>query len=121
MKKILSIDDSLPTQTLIEYTLNREGHNVFRISDEKDALDSLSRESFDLIMLNITSKEIGWANILGNIKNDSRHSTIPVLTLSNRLSEDKTEEASRLGAKDFINKPFKPDELVDAVSRLLKD
>ena len=119
MKKILSINDSLPIQTLIEFTLKKAGHIVLSSPDEAGAMDHLSRESVDLIMLNITSEKIGWANILSTVKNDSQSSGIPVLTLTNRIFGESTEKAARMGADKSLNKPFRPDELTAAVAGLL--
>jgi PAS domain S-box-containing protein len=114
---ILTIDDDEATGSLIEFLLEEEGYDVVRASGGEQALQLAAEKLPDLITLDILMPKMDGFNVLEALKEDPQTAKIPVCIVS--IIEDRVK-GYRMGAIDYITKPFEREDLVHAVDRALE-
>ena len=119
--KILIADDDPLLLQLIEHKLSAHGHKVLTASDGRLAWDISTRETPDLIVLDAMMPVRDGLDVLRSLKGDARLKQTPVMMLTARRQENDIVSALKLGAADYMTKPFMPDELVARVERLLDE
>ncbi len=117
--KILVADDDPLLRTLIEHKLSAAGHDVLVAADGNEALDIAARERPDVVVLDAMMPLRDGIDVLRTLKHDPELNLTPVVMLTARRREDDIVGALRLGAADYVTKPFMPEELVARIDRLL--
>ncbi|MDX6529304.1 MAG: hypothetical protein QOH41_1594 [Blastocatellia bacterium] len=119
-RKLLVADDSPYYRTVIGLTFTDEGMEVTTASDGREALEKLEVSTPDIILANVSSPEISGYELCEQIKQSERFGHIPVMLLAGLHEPFDQAEARRVGADDFVTKPFKSiRELVGRVGSLL--
>jgi DNA-binding response OmpR family regulator len=116
-KKILLVEDIYFNQILIESLLVEWGYQVIIVDDGAQALDEMIVEKPDLIILDLMMPVMDGFQFLEE-KNKLRDET-PVVILSARSDMDSINRALKLGAKDYITKPFNSNDLENKISVFL--
>lgn len=103
-KKILIIEDDEHIARVYEMKFLKEGYNTVLVANGEQAVEKVTSEKPNLIILDLmVPKKDGFA-ILEEIKNNSSIASIPVLVLSNLGGKDDRERALGLGANDYMVK-----------------
>jgi len=118
-KRILIIEDEESLLRLETILLTVNGYEVSNASTGKDALEKLSCEQFDLVLLDIMLPDIDGYEICSRIKEDPRHAGIPVVMLTGRKSSGDQERGASCGADAYLTKPFKSAMIIEVIERLL--
>ena len=118
-KKILSAEDSPATQKFISFTLKYKGYTVVSVNDGREALETLTQESFDLIILDIMMPRMNGLEVLKEIKTKTPYKDVPIVMLTSEKGEADRQKAMGLGATNFLTKPFQPPELIEAVEKAI--
>jgi two-component system chemotaxis response regulator CheY len=117
MAKILVTDDAAFMRMTIKNALARLGeHEIDEATNGQEAVDKCEINIYDLVMLDITMPELDGIGALRAIKN--MHPNAKVVMCSAMGQESMVVEAIKLGALDFIVKPFKPDRIAKTLSGL---
>ena len=117
-KKILVVDDAAFMRMMIKETLKKNGlTNVLEGTDGQVAVDTYKAEKPDLVIMDITMPNKDGIEALGEIR--SFDPDAKVIMCSAMGQESMVLEAVKLGAKDFIVKPFKPDRLIGTIQNVL--
>ncbi len=114
MKKILVIDDEAIVRTSCDRTLAPEGYELTLTSSGKEGLEVLEKESFALVLLDLKMPDIDGIEVLNKIKDTWPDTKVVMITGYSTV--DTAVQALRLGAFNFIEKPFTPDTLLNAVN-----
>jgi len=109
------LDDHPDVRRFFCYQLQRRGYKVLEASDEKALLKHAQKTNIDLITLDLIMPGMNGHDILGIIREEPSLKNIPVLIVS--MVEDK-ERGILLGANGYLKKPFKVDELIQAVQNV---
>lgn len=117
MAKILLVDDEPSILSVLNVLLKAEGHNVTPQSDGNQALELIKKEEFDLLISDIRMKPLDGITLLKAAR-DTQPS-MAVLMMTGYGSVETAVEAMKLGAFDYITKPFKVDEMLITVQRAL--
>lgn len=117
-KRILAIDDELLILKTIRFRLEREGYEVHTAQEAEVAMELLDTQTYDLVITDLLMPVHSGLEIIQKAKQVSG-SKLPVITLSAAGLEKNVIDAFRIGADDFINKPFSPEELVIRIKKLL--
>ncbi|MGN6617644.1 MAG: response regulator [Ilyomonas sp.] len=117
--KILIAEDEPLMLLVIQKQLNNDGYETVVVTDGKEALQTLEKDSIDLIITDILMPFTSGLELIGIVKSDPTKN-IPVIVLSAIGQESTVMEAFQLGADDFLTKPFNPPELSMRVKRLLQ-
>ena len=119
-QRILVVEDEPDIAALIAYQLTREGYRVETAATGTEALESVSREIPDLLVLDRMLPGISGDEVLQALKTESATRGIPVLILTAKREQDERIEGLELGADDYLTKPFSPRELVLRVQAILR-
>ena len=115
--KILVAEDEPLMLMAIEAKLKNEGYEVLGVSDGREALKAVELSQPDLIITDILMPYTSGLELISIIKSSGRN--IPIIVLSGLGEEETLMEAFKLGADDFLTKPFNPTELSVRVKRLI--
>jgi len=116
--QILVVDDEAAIRELISEVLNIAGFQVTTSADGLDALNQIRRNKFDLILLDVNLPKVDGFAILEKVRENA--ATQPIIMLSARTDKDDVTHGLRLGADDYVRKPFSVEELVLRVENRLK-
>ena len=117
-KKILLVEDAAFMRMLIKNTLSQNGYtNILEAADGAIACQIYEAEKPDLVIMDITMPNKTGIEALGDIKKSDP--SAKVVMCSAMGQEAMVVEAIKLGALDFIVKPFKPDRIIATVNKIL--
>jgi DNA-binding NtrC family response regulator len=115
--KILVVDDEEALRTVLSSELLAEGYAVETAVDGEDAVTILGEQDFDLILLDIKMRRVDGFEVLRHVKRIRPVTKVIMLTgfadLKNAI------ESKRLGAEDFVSKPYDLVDLLTTVERVL--
>jgi two-component system response regulator ResD len=114
-KSVLVVDDEARMRQLVRIYLQQDGYQVLEAADGKEALERW-REA-DLVVLDVMMAGLDGWQVLGRIREKSM---IPILMLTAKDQVKDRVEGLRLGADDYLVKPFDPEELVARIHSLLR-
>ncbi|HLE25609.1 MAG TPA: sigma-54 dependent transcriptional regulator, partial [Thermodesulfobacteriota bacterium] len=115
--KILVVDDEPGMRTFLEIILRKEGYSVETASDGMKALDNINNNVFDLAILDMLMPVMNGIEVLKRIIEKSPETTVIIITAF--ASHETAIEAMKLGAYDYITKPFKIDEIKLVIKKAL--
>lgn len=117
-ENVLVVDDEAVIRDVCEQILESEGYTVTTAASGKEALHLVSENSFDAVVTDIMMPDMSGLELLEIIKRTSLDvSTIVITGLG---TFDMATQSDRLGAREFVVKPFTPDELSEAVRKALR-
>lgn len=116
-RRILVVDDEPRMTRFIRMNLDLEGFSVHEAYDGKEALDRVREVLPDLVILDVMMPKLDGFQTLQMMREVS---SVPVIMLTARASEDDRVRGLELGADDYITKPFSPRELVSRVRAVLR-
>jgi DNA-binding response OmpR family regulator len=119
MAKILVVDDDPDIRRLLSVLLEGEGHNVISAPDGERALELISREGPDLILLDVMMPKKDGYTVLREMKASGIRESTKVLVLTARAAESDWLRGYKLGADQYLTKPFDTEELLTLVRDLL--
>ena len=114
--KILIVEDDLPVARQITAALTEDGHDPKTVHSGEDALETVGKGSFDLIVLDVRLPGIDGFELLGRLR--EQHLASRVLLLTGRSAVEDRVTGLQLGADDYLPKPFAMRELVARVRAL---
>lgn len=114
---ILVADDEKSIRLTIQQALSTQGYKVNTAVDGRTALEQLKTDSIDLLLLDIQMPGMDGVEVLKLAM--SQQPSLKVIMVSAHGSIDSAVDAMKLGAVDYLQKPFTPSELREAVDRVL--
>lgn len=116
MKKILVIDDEAIVRKSCERTLVPEGYDVRLATNGRDGIAFMEKENFSLVLLDLKMPDMDGIEVLNKI--NTTWPDTKVVMVTGYSTVDTAVQALRLGAYNFIEKPFTPDILLAAVKEV---
>lgn len=114
---VLIVDDEADMRRLIRMYLEKEGYSCAEAEDGQVALELLKSHTFDLIILDVMMPKVDGLTLCMRVR---EHSTVPIIFLTARGDEWDRVYGLKLGADDYIVKPFSPNELIARVDAVLR-
>ncbi len=119
-EKVLVVDDAQGVvDFLADYVLRPNGYEVLTATNGKEGLTKAMAENPDLIILDLEMPSMSGIEVLQALKEEG--SDIPVIMMTFYGSETVAAQSFRLGVKNYMTKPLKMEEMLDAVSNALKE
>lgn len=109
---VMVVDDSLTVRKITGRLLEREGYRVITAKDGADALDQLEESLPDVILSDIEMPRMDGFEFVRNLRADVRLKDVPVIMITSRLADKHREYAQKLGANEYLGKPYDEDELL---------
>ncbi|MDH5300950.1 MAG: response regulator [Gammaproteobacteria bacterium] len=119
MAKIMVVDDSDTLRKVVSMALVSAGYEVIEACDGKDALSKLTGEKINLIISDVNMPNMDGITFVKEVKKLANYKFTPIIMLTTESEEGKKQEGKDAGAKAWVVKPFKPDQMLDAVQKLV--
>jgi two-component system OmpR family response regulator len=116
--KVLVIDDEPGVRELISEALSISEITAVQAADGLEALSLLRRDRFDLLILDINMPKLDGLALLEKLRTEGM--SVPVLMLSARADKTDINQGLRIGADDYLTKPFSIEELVLRVKAIMR-
>jgi CheY-like chemotaxis protein len=116
-RRILIVDSNEELRALLSETLSELGHEVTSTGDRAEAVAREDLEDFDLIISDLTENTDGGIEIIGELKR--KRLMVPVVVSSEETQQNGVIKAFKLGAANFVRKPYEREELRTIVDKTL--
>jgi DNA-binding NtrC family response regulator len=116
--KILIIEDDASGRELAVFNLSRAGYHVTAARDGNEGLDLLAEQTFNLVITDVKMPGISGIDVLRKIR--AEYIELPVIIITAYANVTLAVDAMKLGAADFLGKPFSRDHLLLVVEKALK-
>jgi sigma-B regulation protein RsbU (phosphoserine phosphatase) len=118
---LLVVDDNEDNRYTLTRRLNREGYqNLTTAKDGREALERMTAQSFDLVLLDVMMPDMNGYEVLEHVKANASLRDVPIIMISALDEIDSVIRCIELGAEDYLNKPFNPVLLRARVGALLE-
>ena len=117
--KILTVDDSRTIRLIVGRAFKSYDCEVMEAANGVEGLAVASREKPDVIILDVTMPVMDGTEMLSRLKSSADMRTIPVIMLTAEAGRENVLRIARMGVRDYLVKPFKEDQIVERVSRIV--
>ena len=118
-RKVLVVDDEDALRTVLSGELTSEGYDVGTAADGDDAISTLQNQTFDLVLLDIKMPRMNGFEVLKFVK--EKHPETKVVMLTGFADLKNAIESKKLGAEDFVSKPYDLVDLLTTIERVLSE
>jgi two-component system chemotaxis response regulator CheY len=118
-KTIMTVDDSPSVRQMVSFTLRNEGFNVVEAIDGVDALEKLNGDRVNMILADLNMPNMDGIDLIRHIRRNSDNKFVPIVMLTTESQTEKKMEGKAAGATGWIVKPFKPEQLLAVVKKLI--
>ncbi len=118
-KVIMTVDDSASVRQLVGFTLKQAGYGVVEACDGRDAINKLSASSVHMIITDLNMPVLDGIGLIKAVRSSATHKFLPIVMLTTESQDSKKQEGRAAGATGWIIKPFKPDQLLAVVKKVL--
>ena len=118
-KSVLVVDDSSSVRQVVGIALKSAGYDVIEASDGRDALSKLNGQKIHLIISDVNMPNMDGITFVKEVKKLPGYKFTPIIMLTTESQESKKLEGQAAGAKAWVVKPFKPEQMLGAVQKLV--
>lgn len=118
--KILAVDDEPHIRRLVQVNLERHGYEVITAADGKEALEKVTTENPDLVVLDVMMPYMDGFEVLQTLRKNPGTRDLPVIMLTAKAQDADVFRGWQSGADLYLTKPFNPMELISFVKRIFK-
>ena len=118
-KTIMIVDDSASMRQVVGIALRDAGYDLIEAGDGVEALKKLDGTKIHLIVSDINMPNMDGITFVKEVKQNPKYKFTPIIMLTTEVNQAKKEAAKEAGAKAWVNKPFQPKTLLEAVSKLI--
>ena len=119
-KTILTADDSASMRQMVSFTLKGAGYEVVEAVDGKEGLSMISQTKVDMIITDLNMPNMDGIEMIRNVRAMPQYKFIPIILLTTESQDGKKKEGKAAGATGWIIKPFKPEQLLGVIRKVLK-
>jgi len=119
MATILVVDDSASLRQVIAISLQGKGYSVIQAENGKQALDKLDGTKINLVVSDVNMPIMDGLAFVGEMKKLPRYKFTPVIMLTTEAGNEMKERGRAAGVKAWVVKPFKPEQMLTAVAKLI--
>lgn len=118
-KMIMTADDSASVRQMVVFSLKQNGYDVIEAVDGRDALAKLSTQKVDMLITDLNMPNLDGIGLIKGVRSGALNRFIPIVMLTTESQESKKMEGKAAGATGWIIKPFKPEQLLAVVKKVL--
>ncbi len=119
-RRVLVVEDNEHTAYMLEFLLHRSGYEVMVAPNGRDAQEIMRNvPPVDVIVLDLMLPYVSGYQIILDAREDPAWRDVPILVLSGKVLEMDVTRALDQGADDYVTKPFRPQELLARIRRLI--
>ena len=118
--RIAVVEDNQTNIDLIRYQLDAEGFDIFIEKTGKKGMEMIKEKEPDLVLLDVGLPDIDGFELCKALRSDVKTKNYPIIMLTARIEDNDRIEGLKLGADDYITKPYNAEELILRIKNLLK-
>jgi two-component system chemotaxis response regulator CheY len=120
MATVLTVDDSPSIRQMVKVTLEPAGHNVIEAGDGAQGLAKAQSSHPDLVITDLNMPNMNGLELIRALRKLPQLTGLPIVFLTTESSDAVKQEAKSAGATGWITKPFKPEQLLAVVGKLVR-
>ena len=118
-KKIMTVDDSASIRQMVGFTLRNAGYEVIESEDGAEALKLLDGQDIDMLVTDLNMPNVDGIELIRRVRQRAATKFIPIIMLTTESQEEKKLQGKEAGATGWIVKPFKPEQLINVIGRVM--
>ncbi|MDM8515388.1 response regulator [Desulfobacterales bacterium HSG16] len=118
-KMIMTVDDSASIRQMVSFTLKQAGYQVVEAVDGKDAFDKIKKSRINMLITDLNMPQMDGIELIRNVRTLPSARFMPIIMLTTESQASKKQEGKSAGATGWIVKPFKPEQLLAVVKKVL--
>jgi two-component system chemotaxis response regulator CheY len=118
-KRIMTVDDSASIRQMVSFTLRDAGYEVIEAQDGRDALAKLNGGAVHMVITDLNMPNLDGLGLIREVRKDDANRFVPIVMLTTEFQDSKKQEGKAAGATGWIIKPFKPEQLLAVVRKVL--
>ncbi len=118
-KTIMMVDDSPSVRQMVGLILKGAGYQVVETEDGKDALAKVGRATIDMVIVDLNMPNMDGITLIRELRKLPAFKFIPIIMLTTESQASRKQEGKSAGATGWIVKPFKPEQLLGVVKKVL--
>ena len=120
--RALVVEDNEHVLYMLEFILRRAGYDVIPVNNGRDAQTTIENlPPVDVIVLDLMLPYVSGFQLITDVRDDPEWQHVPIVVVSGKVLEDDIVKALDLGANDYVTKPFRPEELLARLRRVVAD
>ena len=119
-KTILVAEDSLMLRKVACFPLEKAGYKILEANNGIEAIEAMSKNDVDMIVTDLNMPGMDGFELIEKVKAEEKFKHIPIIILSTEGKREMVMKGLTLGANSFLQKPIKPDLMLQEVKRLLE-
>ncbi len=117
-KLIMTADDSASMRQMVSMTLKQAGFEVVEAIDGQDAITKLN--GIDMLITDLNMPNMDGIELIRQVRSKPEFKFIPIIMLTTESQDTKKTEGKEAGATGWIVKPFKPEQLIGVINKVLR-
>ena len=118
-KSIMTVDDSPSIRQMVSFTLKNAGYDVVEAEDGVDALNKLQSQIVNMVITDLNMPNMDGIELIKKLRANPDYKFAPIIMLTTESQQEKKGEGKAAGATGWIVKPFKPEQLLGVVRKVL--
>jgi two-component system, chemotaxis family, chemotaxis protein CheY len=118
-KVIMTVDDSASVRQMVSFTLRDAGYEVVEAVDGQDALAKVDNQALNMVITDLNMPNLDGIGLIRALRALPSCKFIPIVMLTTESQAEKKQEGKSAGATGWIVKPFKPEQLIAVVKKVL--
>jgi len=119
-KIIMTADDSASIRQMVSFTLKDAGYEVVEAVDGKDALNKLNGSKVNMLITDLNMPNMDGIELIKQVRAKSEFKFIPIIMLTTESQAEKKQRGKAAGATGWIVKPFKSEQLIAVIKKVLR-
>jgi two-component system chemotaxis response regulator CheY len=119
-KIIMTVDDSASIRQMVTFTLEQAGYDVLEAVDGVDAMNKLGDTTVNMMITDLNMPNMDGLELIKNTRTRPEYKFMPIIMLTTESQAEKKQEGKAAGATGWIVKPFKPEQLLGVIKKVLR-
>lgn len=119
-KTIMTVDDSASVRQMVSFTLKQAGYDVLEAVDGVDGLSKATENQVHMMITDLNMPNMNGIDLIRNLRKKQGMKFIPIIMLTTESQPGMKQAGREAGATGWIVKPFKPEQLVAVVKKVLR-
>ncbi len=115
----MTVDDSASVRQMVSFTLKGAGYEVLEAGDGRDALHKMNGAGVQMVITDLNMPNMNGLELIKALRAKPECKFLPIIFLTTESQAEKKEAAKAVGATGWIVKPFKPEQLLAVVKKVL--
>ena len=116
---IMVVDDSTSLRMMMAFTLGNAGYSVIEAENGQDAQERLNGSQINMFIVDLNMPHVDGFELTRSVRAMSAYQFTPIVMLTTESLASKKTKGKAVGATGWITKPFKPDQLIGVVKKVL--